>query len=136
MKYILIAFLATFIFFVPITFASELPYEPYETESFETQAFESDPSESEPFTSVSEEVVRSVSPVSPSNTTGLKKILLQMFGNYDTVVTEHRYTNSNGYSSVSVDVQEDYPWIASALIFSLVLWCSLRILGGIICGKR
>lgn len=83
-----------------------------------------------------EEVVRSISPVTPDDANGLKKIMLQLIGNYETVVTEHRYTNSNGYTSISVSTEPDYSWLCSCAIFLLVLFCVFRLMGGVICGKR
>lgn len=85
---------------------------------------------------VSEEVVTSVSPVRPQDANGLKAIILGLIGNYDTVVTEHRYTNSNGYTSISVSTEPDYAWIAACAIFVIVLYCLFRMIGGVICGRN
>lgn len=79
--------------------------------------------------------VRSVSPVTPSNTTGLKKILLELFGNYDTIVTIQQYQSGSSYYSTVTNVQEDYPWLASAAIFFLIVWCLFRLLGGVLVGR-
>lgn len=83
-----------------------------------------------------DQVIRSVSPVTPNDANGLKKIMLQLIGNYETVVTEHRYTNPNGYTSISVSTEPDYSWLCSCAIFLLVLFCVFRLMGGVICGKR
>lgn len=77
----------------------------------------------------------SVAPITPTNTTGLTSLVLSLIGNYDPVVAEHRYENYNGSYSYVREIQPDYPWLVSAGIFALVLWCSLRILGGVICKK-
>ena len=85
---------------------------------------------------ISEEVVRSVSPVTPADSSGFKAVVLGLFGNYDTVVTEHRYTSSSGYTSVSVSTEPDYAWMISAAIFTVVLYCLFRMIGGVLCGRK
>lgn len=70
----------------------------------------------------------SLSPVTSSE--GLKGILLDVLGPYDTVVTQYKYQQgSNQYYSYVNDIQPDYPWIASAVLFILLLCCSFRFLG-------
>lgn len=71
-------------------------------------------------------VARTLEPITPSNTTGLKKILLSLLGNYNSIVTDYRYQNSNGTYSYLRTVQPDYVWLVSAAIFAIVLWCTLR----------
>lgn len=78
--------------------------------------------------------VNVVSPVAPSETSGFKGVLLDLIGNYDTIVTEHRYTNSNGYTSVTVDIQPDYVWWASVAILVIVIYSFFRLIGGLIRG--
>lgn len=113
----------------PIAFCAEL-----ETE-VTSEPVSNDPPATEPYI-VSEEVVRNVSPVTPSDANGFKAVLLNLLGNYETVVTEHRYTNTNGYTSISVSTEPDYAWIISAAIFAIVIFCLFRILGGVICGRK
>lgn len=84
----------------------------------------------------SESILTSVSPITPNNTNGFKSILLSLFGNYDTIVTEHRYTNSNGYTSVSIDIEPDHVWIAACCVFTVVLYCLFRFLGGFFGGRK
>lgn len=80
--------------------------------------------------------VYTLSPITPSNTTGLTSILLSLIGNYDPVIVEYRYQNNNSTNySYLREVQPDYPWLVSAGIFAIVLFCSLRILGGAVCKK-
>lgn len=112
----------------PTAFCAEL-----ETEV--TEPFSTDQPATEPYI-VSEEVVRSVSPVTPANSNGFKAVLLNLFGNYESIVTEHRYTNNQGYTSISIDIEPDYCWMISAAIFAIVLFCLFRILGGVICGRK
>lgn len=72
--------------------------------------------------------------VSPSQTNGLTKVVLTLIGNYNPIVTDYEYRQgSNSYVSHSISVTPDWPWIISAGIFSLVLFCTLRIFGGAVC---
>lgn len=73
--------------------------------------------------------------VTPQQSNGFKKVILQLIGNYDTVVTDYTYQNYNGYTTHSIDVQPDYSWIASAVIFLAVLYCALRFIGGLFSGR-
>lgn len=73
--------------------------------------------------------------VTPNQSNGFKKVILQLIGNYDTVVTDYTYQNYNGYTQHSIDVQPDYSWIASAVIFLAVLYCALRFIGGLFSGR-
>lgn len=77
----------------------------------------------------------SVAPITSADTTGLTSLVLSLIGDYDPVVAEHKYENYNGSYSYVREIQPDYPWLVSAGIFALMLWCSLRILGGVICKK-
>lgn len=76
--------------------------------------------------------VKDVAPVTPSDSSGLKAILLQLFGNYDPVVIEYAYTNTNGYVSYVREIEPDYAWMISAAIFAIVLYCFFRLLGGLL----
>lgn len=76
--------------------------------------------------------VKDVAPVTPSDSSGLKAILLQLFGNYDPVVIEYAYTNTNGYVSYIREIEPDYAWMISAAIFAIVLYCFFRLLGGLL----
>lgn len=73
-----------------------------------------------------------VGPVDPGDTSGFKAILLSLFGPYDPIICEYSYTNTQGYVSYIREVQPDYIWLVSAAIFSIVLYCFFRLLGGII----
>lgn len=104
-----------------------------------SEATESSSEPTEPATTehiVSEEVVRSVSPVTPTDANGFKAVLLSLFGDYETVVTEHRYISSNGYTSVQVTTEPDYAWMIASAIFTVVLYCLFRLLGGVMCGRK
>lgn len=72
--------------------------------------------------------VMALSPIESS--TGLKGILLDLFGPYDGIVVQYRYiaNSTNNYTYVN-DVQPDYPWLCSALLFIAVIYSLFRIGG-------
>lgn len=62
----------------------------------------------------------SVGPVVSS--TGLKGILLDILGPYDNIVTQYEYRqNGNNYYSYVNEITPDYPWIASAALFIVLV---------------
>lgn len=77
--------------------------------------------------------VYSVAPVTPSSSSGLKAVILELIGSYDPVVVEYRYlnTNSSTYSYLR-EVQPDYPWLCSFLMFLVVVFCIFRLGGGFV----
>lgn len=75
--------------------------------------------------------VYALNPVSPSDTSGLKSIMLSLIGDWDSIIVEHRYESSNGYTNYLREIQLDYPWLCSCAIFLVVLFCVLR--GGFAC---
>ena len=61
-----------------------------------------------------------LSPIEDS--TGLKGVLLRIIGPYDNIVTQYRYQQSNNqYYTYVNEVTPDYPWIASAVLFIVLL---------------
>lgn len=79
-------------------------------------------------------MTQSLQKVSASDATGFKAILLQLLGDYETVVTDYEYRNNNNtYMSHSIAIEQDYAWIASAAIFALLIYCTFRSIGGILC---
>lgn len=86
-----------------------------------------------PGSDVTDISVQAVNPITPSNSTGFKKVLLSLIGNYDAVVVQYQ-TSSSGYYSTAV--QLDYPWLFSAGIFALVLFCTLKFIGSIFGGRK
>lgn len=68
------------------------------------------------------------------SSSGLKGILLQLFGPYSPTITQLRYQSntSTNYTYVN-DISPDYPWIWSAVIFSIVLFCVFRLGGALLC---
>lgn len=74
-----------------------------------------------------------VSPITPSDATGLKQVLLQFLGNYDPVIVEYRYMNNNNTAySYLREIQPDYVWIASFLLLLLFVYCLFRLGGALI----
>lgn len=76
--------------------------------------------------------VTSVSPVVPSDTTGLKSALLGVLGSYDPVIVEYEYSDRNGYKNYLRDVQPDYVWLCSCALLALVIYCLFRLGGALI----
>lgn len=128
--------------FVPVAKASEVEVTTTEDTSAEvtdlpsTENHTQEDTGFDPNNVVSVEIVRSSSPVSPSETNGLKKILLQLIGDYDMVTCEYTYTSQNGYTSKQVTTEPDYSWMITAALFIMVLWSLFRFVGGIVNGKR
>lgn len=79
---------------------------------------------------------QTVQKVSPSDTNGFKAVLLTVLGDYETVVTDYEYRNNNNqYMSHSIAIEQDYAWICSAAILGLILYCTFRIIGGLLCKR-
>lgn len=78
---------------------------------------------------------RSLSPITPNEATGFKKILLELFGSYDPVIIEYEYNSSGGYVNYLREVQPDYVWFAAVLIFMLVLFCIFKLGGALFCKR-
>ena len=76
--------------------------------------------------------VSSVSPIKPSDTSGLKAALLGVLGNYDPVVVEYQYSSGNGYTNYLREVQPDYVWICSFVLLALVIFCLFRLGGALL----
>lgn len=76
--------------------------------------------------------VTSVSPVQPSDTTGLKSALLGFLGSYDPVIVEYEYSDRNGYRNYLREVQPDYVWLCSCALLALVIYCLFRLGGALI----
>lgn len=75
------------------------------------------------------------SPNTPvDSSSGLKGILLKMFGSYSPTITQLRYQSntSTNYTYVN-DISPDYPWIASAVVFAIVLYCTFKLGGTFLC---
>lgn len=79
--------------------------------------------------------VQALDPIKSSNSNGLKAILLNILGDYSAIQVEMRYTNTNGTYSYVREIQPDYVWFASAGIFALLLFCTCKAGGAILCRK-
>lgn len=79
--------------------------------------------------------VYALNPVSSSDSNGLKAIMLSLIGDWDSIVIEHAYENTNGYTSYVREIQLDYPWLCSCAIFLVVLFCVLRGGFAVLCKK-
>ena len=74
----------------------------------------------------------SLAPITPGNTSGLKAVLLSILGNYDPIVAQYQYNSGSNYGYIR-EIQPDYVWLVSAGIFAILLYCTWRLLGGLIC---
>lgn len=75
------------------------------------------------------------SPNSPvTSSTGLKGVLISLFGPYDPVITQLRYQSntSTNYTYVN-DIAPDYPWLCSAGLFTVMIFALMRIWGAVLC---
>lgn len=79
-------------------------------------------------------ILSSVAPVTPSDTSGLKAILLSFLGNYDPVIVEYQYSSSQGYNNYLREVQPDYVWICSFVLLALLIFCLFKLGGALLRG--
>lgn len=79
--------------------------------------------------------VMSMNPISSNDANGLKAIVLDLIGDYDAIVVEYEYTSQQGYSNYVREIQYDFPWLVSAGIFAIVLYCTLRMGAKILCNR-
>ena len=79
--------------------------------------------------------VYALSPVGSGDANGLKAIMLALIGDWDSIVVEHAYESSNGYTNYLREVQLDYPWLCSCAIFLVMIYCVFRLGGAILCRK-
>lgn len=64
---------------------------------------------------------------------GLKGVLVDFLGEWQSIVVEHTFVDEQGFSVTQVDVIPDYPWIASAVLLCLMVYCLFRVGGALIC---
>ena len=79
-------------------------------------------------------VATGLAPVTPSDTTGVKAVLLSFIGTYDPPVVQYEYTTSNNYKQYVNDIQPDYVWICSFALISLFIYCLFKLGGGLLRG--
>lgn len=79
-------------------------------------------------------ILTSVAPVTPSDTSGFKAVLLGLLGNYDPVIVEYQYQSSQGYNNYLREVQPDYVWLCSFALLALMIFCIFRLGGALLRG--
>lgn len=75
-----------------------------------------------------------LAPVTPSDTTGVKAVLLSFIGNYDPPIVQFEYTSGNNYKQYVNEIQPDYIWICSFALISLFIYCLFKLGGALIRG--
>lgn len=75
-----------------------------------------------------------LAPVTPSDTTGVKAVLLSFIGNYDPPITQYEYTTNNGYKQYVNEIQPDFVWICSFTLIALFIYCLFKLGGGLLRG--
>lgn len=81
--------------------------------------------------------VMSLAPITPDDTTGFKAVLLEFIGDYDPVIVEYEYQNSNTqYSSYLREVQPDYVWMIAAGMVTVFIYCLFRMGGALFCRNK
>ena len=75
-----------------------------------------------------------LSPVTPSDTSGLKAVLLSFIGDYDPPIVQSEYTTSNNYKQYVNEIQPDYVWICSFALIALFIYCLFKLGGALIRG--
>ena len=79
-------------------------------------------------------IFTSMAPVTPSDTSGLKAVLLGLLGYYDPVIVEYQYQSSQGYNNYLREVQPDYVWLCSFALLALMIFCIFRLGGALLRG--
>lgn len=79
-------------------------------------------------------VTTGLAPVTPSDTTGVKAVLLSFIGNYDPPVVQYEYTTSNNYKQYVNEIQPDYVWLCSFALIALFIYCLFKLGGGLLRG--
>lgn len=79
-------------------------------------------------------LVTGLAPVTPSDTSGVKAVLLSFIGNYDPPVVQYEYTTSNNYKQYVNEIQPDYVWVCSFALIALFIYCLFKLGGGLLRG--
>lgn len=79
-------------------------------------------------------VATGLAPVTPSDTTGVKAVLLSFIGNYDPPVVQYEYTTNNNYKQYVNEIQPDFVWICSFALIALFIYCLFKLGGGLLRG--
>ena len=75
-----------------------------------------------------------LAPVTPSDASGLKAVLLSFIGDYDPPIVQYEYTTSNNYKSYVNEIQPDYVWICSFALIALFIFCLFKLGGALLRG--
>lgn len=75
--------------------------------------------------------VMSLNPITPSETSGLKSVLLEILGDYDAIIVEY---NSGNYTSR--EVFQDDVWLCSFWLLAIMVYCLFKLLGGWLVRKQ
>lgn len=75
-----------------------------------------------------------LAPVTPSDATGFKAVLLGLLGNYDPPVVQFEYTTNNNYRQYVNEIQPDYVWLCSCGLLALMIFCLFRLGGALLRG--
>lgn len=71
-------------------------------------------------------------PITASDTSGLKAVLLTVLGDYEPILFEYQYGNS----SVAREVFQDDVWLCSFWMLMLLTFCVFKLIGGWLTRKR
>lgn len=80
-------------------------------------------------------VLMAMPPVTASDASGFKAVLLELLGDYDPVIIEYSYENTNGYTSYIREIEPDYVWMCTAAIFLVALYSVFRLGGALLCKR-
>ena len=75
-----------------------------------------------------------LAPVTPSDATGFKAVLLGLLGNYDPPVVQFEYTTNSNYKQYVNEIQPDYVWLCSCGLLALMIFCLFRLGGALLRG--
>lgn len=79
-------------------------------------------------------VATGLAPVTPSDTSGVKAVLLSFIGDYDPPVVQYEYTTNNNYKQYVNEIQPDFVWICSFALIALFIYCLFKLGGGLLRG--
>ena len=102
------------------------------------EALEDPEEDSYPVYSVND--LRSVDDPAVSPLPGLKALVVSIFGEYEPVMTTAAVTETVGEETTTTLVDTvasgaagvDYEWLAGVFLFGILLFCLMRLLGGIL----
>lgn len=61
----------------------------------------------------------------------LYSVLQSLFGTYQPIVTDYTYQTTQGYVQHSISVSPDWGYIATVIVFGLVLISVFKFIGGL-----